>query len=213
MDKTQPEFWRSIRPGTIVVLKDERTLAKMLSEKKGTSGESFEVPRVTVVREAHGLCEWRLIDLDANRRLVAKIVDKEIKLSSMSFASDWEPKRRSDLVAQQAFFLFDEPANPDNFKPSDLAFTATMPREDTHGKKFEYRKRAQGDLHGEVTQVPAASGVNRLYATIAEYSAFPQEVEEPEFMIVEFGATSDGSINFLVGSEVRMSDVDVLFKK
>lgn len=204
-DRHSPAFWRAVKRGDQITLSDEVTLTVRMAAGKGPTPEQFEVREIVDILPRARICQWRFFSIAMGRFLLAKIVDDAVELHAFAEAADWDPKTRKELVDANMFFLFQQPDNPDNFKPDELKYTLDIPHE-VGEKKYVYSQKAQGELHGEATFIPSRSGLDHPIATVVEYQTQEKDVE-PEMMILEIGNRSNGLVKLLTGRPLLSNDV------
>jgi hypothetical protein len=218
---------RRIQPGDFAVLTDDQTIEDMMESKlpNATDGLSLEVARVLHVREASGLCDWYLCSLKGDLPqdypplwLLVKAVDDEFDLRIY-----WQPdefrsgRTKGDLIKDELFWFFQQPEDPDNFKPCDLKFSNWIDQNTEKGTtKFDVKG---GELHGECRESPRPDGLKQPQpATVVEYITEQTDVEDTELLLLEVGGLDEdgdrldegGVVGFFLGSPVQPNDIDLV---
>lgn len=223
MELSDPRFWTQVGPGSIITLKDEQALEDSQRKGRGLSPMDYQVKEARTIDVSNGLGALRMFHLDDTEQsiwFVAKIVDQDIDLRVYFEPpeSEFAPGNRRDMLDRGDLWLFQEPANPNNYRPKDLRFTLEIVQsvqQDGGTKQVTYE--AKGDeLYGEMTVEPKQSGMSdQVMVTVVEYRA-TEPTENPEALIIETGGenTDDGGlISLMLGSPIRFSEVDVLPKR
>lgn len=239
MDKSSASFWRGLKPGDQVVLKDTQSIEDGMAQGRGTDGLHHQITKVTNIKELNGLCEWILLSLDSEDELMVmvKIVDEQIDLRIYAPAGDLEIGDRVDMLDDDQLWLFEPPEDEEDFEPTELKFAAELTQYfDVDGKEVEavFGRKRQGELYGGVTVTPKESGVENQIATVVEYSS-GAEVPNQEALILETGTTGNivieydeeedeettaesetrsesrgGLIELFIGTAIRSNEVEVL---
>ena len=216
-------FWRGVRPGDLVVLSDASTLIARMQEGKGPTPESYEIQSSLVLKQMNNLAEWRMFKLTertlvsssppATLWLSAKIVDKNISLSLLRDAPDWDPATRQELVDKDVLFLFNAPNNPDNFEYDELTYTdnVNVTNADINDNApTDFYMKPQREQHAQATWTPAQSGISDQIATLVEYSTEAnRNFKDTELTILELGKADNGVIHMLVGRPLASVDVNI----
>jgi hypothetical protein len=206
MDTSMAVAWRGAKVGDWVTLSDTRTLEQRMAEGRGPTAASYEIR--SILKIGAPLFEWRLCAVDDRGTwVVAKIADDVVSLYAYR-EGDWRPATRSELIAEGALFLFQEPPDPERFNPEDLKYTLDIARE-RDGKKVLYAMKPQGEITGEAEWIPPKSGLSDLLGTVAEYQA-DEEVDDAELMVVEVGPKEGGVIKLMVGRLLQPNEIVLL---
>lgn len=217
-------FWKSIKAGDQVVLSDTQTVKQRMIERqqaaeRGENGSAvsleatYEIKSVLNCKSLNNLAEWRFFQLDEERWLMAKIVDKELSITALRNAPDWEPSTRKELVDRELLFLFNEPENPDNFEYEELTFVDDIFEDnEVNGKAVTtFYMKPQREQHARANWQPTQTGIGEQIATIVEYSAEAEkQYDDPECVILEVGKQNNGLIHLLVGHALTAADINVM---
>lgn len=216
LDKTIPDFWRGVRPGSVIRLTDEPTLLRDMD------GIDYTVRRVETVREVEDQMEWILLHLEDGEGdeplLMVKIVDDDMDLRIYREAGDFESGNRMDMDARDDLWMFFEPKDPDDFDVRDLRYTEYIEYEvdsdDEDSDRIVRFEQKHPEMNGEVATEPSSSGSRPQLAVISEYAAVDL-YEEPEAVIIEIGSDSameetGGLISFMLGHPINPTETDVL---
>ncbi len=221
-DKRDVQFWRDLKPGSFITLTDAGTINDALESGGDLSGRQFEVRKIIHIDESNKLLTWRFFVLESAGTktvwLLAKIVDQDFDLRVLFVPDDFDKGDRHDQIGWEHYELFQKPEDPDNIVLEELEFATSLHRveggEEDKEREIEYALKGQGELNGDVTEIPTPSGVIPLIATVAEYST-DDETENPEAILLEIGnpeCETGGLIRLLLGSPVSLSDVDIIAK-
>jgi hypothetical protein len=172
MNLRDPKFWLKLQPGSVVTLKDEKSLLRDMS------GVETMIKRVLKLPESEGLCTWLLFELEeatakATRWLMVKIVDAEIDFRIYRLPPKFERGNRYDLVFADennpGHWIFQEPEPEEVEEVEEPDDDDMMPPGEIFGEDDEeepegivlndlvytdvfdwndqtYRKKAQGDF-------------------------------------------------------------------
>ena len=214
MDKSKPEDWLALKPNSVVTISDTQGIADSMKRGLGVRGIDYTVRSIGRLQQLDGLSTHLFLTLHDDQQvtyLLVKIVDDLIDLG-LYFEPDTLPAgTRDELVDRGALWLFQEPANPQSFQPSELRYTTTI-KQTVDQNEILYEIKAQGELQCKYTEQPPRSGMSReALATIVEYRS-AQQVENPEFLILEIGEQRSTSsyVQFYLGCPIKFSEVDVL---
>jgi hypothetical protein len=219
MDKSKPEDWMAVRPGSVVTVSDAQGIADSMKRGLGVRGIDYTVERIGKLRQVNDLSTHLLFTLKDEAQmtyLLVKIVDDLIDLGLYFEPDGLAPGTRQELVDRGALWLFQEPSNPQNFDPAELRYTTsirqTLPKAGGGQEEVLYEIKPQGELQCDYTETPPRSGMSgNLLATVVEYRT-AQQTENPEFLILEIGEKNGTSsyVQFFLGCGVKFSEVDVL---
>src|SRR5438128_10381806 len=163
-DKTELDFWREVRLGQAVELRDLLTLENALERKKPSGSLFYTIEKISTIKEFSGIAEWQLFflkDFDNIRDLLlmVKIVDNEFDVRVYYQAPDEHliSGSREDLT--------------DSWIWNNDRFVNTFER--TYEDSVDiFVKKGKKDFQGTCVTDPQPSGIDReLLATIVEYSA------------------------------------------
>jgi len=220
MDKNNPADWQSIKPQSIITISDAQGIQDSMRRGLGVRGIDYTVQSIARCQQLNGLsCHllFTLADSEQTTFLMAKIVDGLVDLSLYFEPPDLQAGTRPEFLDRGMHWLFQAPANPDSFQPSDLRYTQTIRQEvpvASGGAPVEliYMLKTQGELQCNYSETPARAGLEKpLLATVVEYRT-SQATENPEFLILETGEqrSQNSFVRFFLGCPVRSTEVDVL---
>ena len=225
LDKTLPDFWRGVRPGSVIKLTDEQTLLRNMD------GIDYTVQRVETVMESGGLMEWILLRLesvsgeslpdgrDDEPMIMVKIVDANMDLRVYREAGDFDQGDRVDMEECDNLWLFFEPDDPDDFDVRDLRYTEYIEYEvdgdDDGDEKVVRFEQKHPEQNGEVATEPSGSGSSPMMAVVSEYSAVDDDYKDSEAVIIEIGSDDameerGGLISFMLGHTINPTETEVL---
>ena len=220
LDRTVPDFWRGVRPGSVIRLTDEPTLLRDMD------GIDYTVQAVETITEDDGHMKWILLRLETDRvlpdgrtdepTLMVKIVGAKMELRVYRDDADFEPGNRQDMDAQDDLWMFFAPEDPDDFDVCELQYSEYIDYEDDNGDddtvviRFDQKHPEQ---NGEVVVEPSNSGGPQM-AVISEYTAV-DDYEESEAVIIEIGSAdameeTGGLISFMLGHTITPNETEVL---
>lgn len=221
MDKTNSADWYAIKPKSILTISDAQGIQDSMRRGLGVRGIDYTVQSIGRCDQLDGLCShllFTLADSEQTTYLLAKIVDDQIDLYLYFELPGLPGGSRDDLLDRGLLWLFQKPANPDDFDPADLLYTMTIvqnvPAADGKGAGVDltYILKGQGELQGHYTETPVRSGVSqRLLGTVVEYRT-EQVTDNPELLILEVGEerSEHSFVRFFLGCSIRQVEVDVL---
>ncbi|HEV7406259.1 MAG TPA: hypothetical protein VGO11_25145 [Chthoniobacteraceae bacterium] len=219
MDKSKAADWMAVRPNSVVTISDTQGIADSMKRGLGVRGIDYTVSRIGRLRQVNNLSTHLLFTLQDESQvtyLLVKIVDDLIDLGLYFEVDGLAAGTRQELVDRGALWLFQEPANPQNFDPAELRYTTsirqTLPAAGGGQEEVLYEIKPQGELQCDYFETPPRSGMSGdSLATIVEYRT-AQPTENPEFLIVEIGEKNGASsyVQFFLGCGVKFSEVDVL---
>ena len=216
------DFWQDIRPGNIVVLSDAQALVEAVRQGlDGTGGLNYEVKRVLRVKALNDLAEWVLLNLEGADEvwLMVKIAGQEVDLRIYFEVPEFPAGNRADLIAEEMYWLFEDPGPDWHAQYNDLKFTDTIDIDQNPGDQgaptqTRYHQKPFGTQYGGCSELPKGPGEDVFPAAVVEYlTADP--TDNPELLILELGGEDDpngGYIQMMLGCPVDPSDVKV-FKK
>jgi hypothetical protein len=221
-DKTTPEFWLGITTANIISMRDEQAIEDSMEVGAGIRGFDYTVKSVKTITENDNLCKWVAIQLthpNQDLLLLVKIVDTDVDISCYFEIPEVPASTREGAIANEFYWLFEEPANPDDFSLADLEFVGSItftPNED--GDPIDYQMKPQGILHGPCHTQPQKSGMGKTFMTVVEYAS-DAECDNPRFLILEEGKIAHyqededhdgGWMTFYMGCPINALEVDVL---
>lgn len=225
LDLRSPDFWRSVRPGSTVVLKDEQTLADMIESGEAlATGRDYNVEEIWRVKESRDVAEWQFFrirsphDEDATW-LMVKSAGDELSAGVYFEADGFTPGNRDELLQQEMFWVFAEPRDPNNYRVLDLHFAQHLYfNVDLNGeaREAEFAKMGNLEFHGKATADPAPGNLGfsdstRMMGTVVEYLT-TMPVPNPKVVFLETGVPNErgGLIRMLQGADIPVGDIEVL---
>ncbi len=214
-DKDNPDFWRRMKPKSIVTLSDAQSLQDSMDEGKGPKPRDYVVKEIQSIKESSGLAEWLFFRLEGGSQplwLMAKIVDRDMDVRIYFEAPGFAPGNRRDVLDAGMDWLFQPPPDRSDFGLNDLAYTTEISFTEESGKVVPFRRKPQGDLYGESTYLPKRSGIDKLLTAVVEYGAV-SECDNPELVLIEAGdenSPEGGYIMLFQGCKANLTEVDVL---
>ncbi|MCW5965591.1 MAG: hypothetical protein KIT83_16255 [Bryobacterales bacterium] len=214
------EFWRSLKPGSTVILKDEQTLQDMISGGEAlATGRDYQVAEVWRVRESRDVAEWQFFrirsphDEDATW-LMVKSAGDDLSAGVYFEADGFQPGNRRDILNQNHFWVFNEPRDQNSYQLLDLQFASHLYfNMDLEGdvREVEFTKMGNLEFYGKVLADPPVRDGERMVGTVAEYETM---LPVPNSKVVFFEAglpgAEGGLIRMLQGADIRMADLEVL---
>ena len=214
-------FWRDIKPGDTLQLKDEITINEQIKAGKGIDGLFISVARTMGIKYGGGAVEWVFLefkDTAPKTYVMAKAAGEFLDLRLYREAGDFPSGNRKDMLETENYWVFEKPDNPDDFSYLELKYTDTVARK-IEGVEITYTRKSQGEMDGECSITPEIPGSEALLATLSEYKldadAGGRTHENNELMLLEIGSPDideGGLIQLLEGRTLQLTDVDVLPK-
>ena len=224
-------FWQSLRPGSTIILKDEQTLADMISSGETLAeGRDYNLEEVWRIKESRGIAEWQffrirsLHDEDAVWLLIKSAgggtgQGDDLSAGVYFEADGFTPGNREDLLNQELYWVFAEPPDTSNYKLLDLEFAPQLNfNVDVNGnaREAEFAKTGNLEFHGKATADPSPSDVSfadssSMLGTVAEYLT-AMRVPNPKVIFFEVGAPNPkgGLIRMIQGADIGLGDIEVL---
>lgn len=223
MNPNTADFWKRLQPGSVITLKDEKSLLVNMD------GVETVVKRILTLPECQGLCTWLMLELEEasskpTRWLMVKMVDDTIGYNLYTIPPKFDRGNRPDLVINsegeiEGHWLFQEPEE----EQEELDLLALVYTNDFEWEGVTYRKKAQGDFNcgdfdgGEsVVERPKPTGIDyHQIATLAEYIADDSKAVDSEALVFEIGDADDddgGLISIMIGYPLSAHDLDILAK-
>lgn len=199
----------SPKVGGTVILKDPLTLKDSI----GSGDNEFKVCLVQKFTDEERTFALRLYRLYAAplRYLAVKQVDDLFDVRVYQSNGWFAAGRRVDVIALGNHFIFQAPADPNNFEPRDLQMASGFGLQ-IDGRDVPFVSKAPTHF-GEVVETPARTGLTYpLFAAVTEYST-SEKVENDQLLVLELGngemADVGGFVQFLEGRNVDPCDVVV----
>ena len=225
-DNATTAFWRSLPLGSVVSLSDEQALEDSAAEGRGREPRDFTVEEIRTITEMNNLATWKLFRLYEVKQelwLMAKLVDENIDLRVYYQVPDNEFKtgNRRAMIDNGMLWLFQQPADPEHFRYTDLRYTMEIQGPSEPGQpSLLYEMKDQGELYGTMVTVNAKNPIGeRCFVTLAEYGA-NRDCENPELLLLEMGGVSPettvpdseegGLIVMLMGTPLNENEIEVL---
>lgn len=228
-------FWRSLKPGSTIVLKDEQTLEDMIESGESiASGRDYQVEEAWRIRESRDVAEWQFFrirsprDVDATWLLVKSAGD-QLSAGVYFEADGFHAGTRRELLDQNHHWVFEQPRDPSNFQLLDLQYATRLYFNlELNGeeREVEFAKLGNMEFHGNATVEPEirneslkdlpigspeAQNANRMLGTVVEYETMlPVPNSKVVFFEVGMPGADGGLVRMLQGSNIRMSDMEVL---
>jgi hypothetical protein len=220
MDKTNPADWKAVKPKSIVTVSDAQGIQDSMRRGLGVRGLDYTVRSVARFEQLDGLSTHLLFTLDDAEQaafLLVKMVDDLVDLTLYFEPPGLSGGERTDLLARGMHWLFQAPADPNSFDPSELRYTTSLMQTvpgaaDAPPLELLYALKPQGELQCHYSESPARAGLPaQMLATLVEYRC-EQPAENPEFLILEVGEERSrrSFLRFFLGCPIRLSEVDVL---
>jgi len=218
MDKATPADWFKVKPNSIITVSDAQAIQDSMKRGKGVRGIDYTVKTVVRMDQLEGLSTHLLFTLDDPEQavyLLVKIVDNDVDLYLYFPVPGLDPGSRPELLDRGMLWLFQEPADPNHYSPEELRYSMTVRQTIDNDKgqtEVIYNEKGQGELQCKYQETPVRTGMPReLFATVVEYHVV-QPVENPEFLILEVGEQRgpQSNVQFLLGCQIKLSEVDVL---
>lgn len=221
-DKTSPDFWKSVRPGSTVRLTDE------LSLKETILGEEFRVRQIKTIKEVNDLATWIMFDLEnitsgikgSDLWLVIKIVDHHLDILVYSL-SDVVNGDRADAAEENPWIFNEHDLSDENCGWLDMNYSHSIrwSFDDDEGNPFEVEYLSKGgrdneivQFHGRIAYKPTMSGIDDHVATIVEYTSVT-ECHAPEVLILEVGCVDNdrgGIIDLYFGNAINTTEIEIM---
>ena len=217
-----PRFWRQLRSGSSVSLRDFQAMAEADERGLEADGLDYQVSgtRAIAVRSTAGTitAEYLLFDLTSAEHiyfLLAVVTGEQVELRVYFIADGLSPATRAAVIDQGGTWFFDEPPDPDHFIPSQLEFArypAVPPIiEGDREVEAQYASPA-GALYGDY----ADRDGKRTPVILMEYET-QADIANPLLLIVEEGgldADGDsipdgGFLTVLMGSRIGPGQIEV----
>ena len=223
-DASQPGYWRGITLGSIISLSDKQAMDDSIKEGRGPVARDYTVREIRTIREQNLMAIWKLFRLQDELQSIwfmAKLVGQEEDLRAYFELPDdqFTPGNRHDLIARGCLWLFQQPANPNSFVPSELQFTTRIEGPSEEGQPpVIFDIKGQGALSGVMTLTDDAGASEQQFATVVEYSS-ESPTDNPELLLLEIGSVnlangddsaSGGIITLYQGTNLLPSEVNVL---
>jgi len=216
MDKTDPKFWKSVKPDTTITLTDEQAL------RESVSGQSYLVKEIIKISDLEKICEWLLFQMEGDGDipdawLMVKIVGTAMGLRIYFEDDSFERGNRQDMIDTDRLWLFQEPEDED-FECCDLQYAQHVgwdfpgDEEGDDDVHVDYNIKGGGELQGRITFDPPQDNQRDLIATVVEFDT-SDDTTCPEMLFIEIGKADlddGGLIRMMFGNSVRPEEVDIL---
>jgi len=220
LDLHSVRFWRSLRPGSTIILKDEQTLQDMIDSGEAlATGRDYNVEEVWRIREKRDVAEWQFFrirsphDEDATWLLIKSAGDS-IGAGVYFEADGFQPGNRQSLLDQELFWVFAEPRDPNNYRLLELTFAPHLyfnVEMDGEPREAEFAKIGGLEFHGNALADPPVPNNDQMVGTIAEYETM-LPVPNPKVIFFEAGVPNErgGLIRMLQGADIPIGDIEAL---
>jgi hypothetical protein len=216
LDAENAAFWLHLAPGDQVEISDVVAFADALDAGVGSiHGADYKIAQVTFAEGERGATTVLALLDDARQPLllVADVAQGAVELRLFHRPVGAPGGNRADLLDAGAFWLFQSPANPDDFAPSDLAFTRDIIQD---GKGPEGDVEVRFDLDGVGERLLRAASRPRgpdgdVFALrIVSWHA-ATTATDPWLMVLERAGSAPlgGHIELWQGCDVRPADLAV----
>jgi hypothetical protein len=216
-----PGFWQDVKPGSVVVLSDEQALLEAVRQGlDGEGGLNYDVERVLRLKELNGLADWVLLQLKGADEvwLMVKSVGSDVDLRVYFEVPEFRAGNRADMIAQEMYWLFEDPGPDWRQDYTALAFadTITMDQghEDGNAVTICYRRKLFGQLFAGCHEQPVPPDDEMYPAVVVEYQT-SDATDNQEMVILELGGEKSeegGYIMMMLGCPVNPLEVKV-FKR
>jgi len=200
-----------LTPGSIIILTDPQSLEDSRKRGLGSNGIHFTVERTAIATDRENFGKWIFYWINDQVQpllLMAKVCDGATDWRLYYRSMDFATARREDVITRGDKWLFEAPADENNFVPRQLTYTAEIDYQ-IDGKNIRYVRKPQGERQATAVENPPP-GTGDLLATIVEYSS-ADEVENPELLVLEFGpGDATGEITLYSGCPINTSDIHIM---
>lgn len=224
-------YWRNLKPGGMILLKDSQSIELGIYNKLGTSGINYRVKEVDrfdhLNAEGHesGICQWIFARLTKAGIDDLFLMVKSVKGQEPECRVYYRPQvtadddSKSDLVssgdrndlieAGHSWIFAEEDLSQHTFV--ELTFTKEIKYSANEDSETVYQQKPVGEVFANCVQNPNISEVG-LIATIVEYASANESIN-PEALIIEIGAPENefgGNITLYFGTPINLDEIDVL---
>lgn len=202
--------WKSVKLGATVALSDSGSIAISKKQTGNLSPLDMTVQSIGVLHDGNGLSDWvfiTLVSISEKLMLCVQVVDEESDFFLYS-PSELSVKNRSENIVSENLWLFDEPDDPNNFRPLDLVYAFKFTEHPESGGEIEHLKKEMGDRTGQYSLTPPLSGLNQLVATYVPYSS----KDGNQACILEIGEINNengGAIQLFSGTQIKETEVEI----
>lgn len=205
--------WINLPPGSFVTLSDQQALEDSQKRGDGLRGIDYKVESVGVVKDLEGFATWVLAHLDdGHQKLLLMVKGDESNIDHRVYyaTEDFRPAKRENVINRGDTWLFEAPADPQNYKPSHLRYAAEIPYS-IDGQEIVYVRKEHGERHGNYTEKPPLMGLGAQVATVAEYSA-SDPTDNPELLVLEIATTTQktGEVSLYLGCPIRATEASIV---
>ena len=209
------DFWKEIKTGSTITLKDKQAIEDAMEKGKGVSGIDYMVKQIYRLHELNSRVQWNLFQLDDVHETLwmsVKMVEQEMDLRVYFEHPQFTSGNRKDMIDQGYFWLFKTPDNPDNFVYNDLNFASRIDIEAENSQVHVYNQKKFQEMHYYCTPDPVQKEDSTLMATLVEYQARAL-CDNPELLIFELGGSygqEGGLIRLMPGCSIGTTEIDIL---
>ena len=221
LEKTTPEFWRSITLGSTITLSDTQAILDAMEVGAGVEPTDYEVVDVEYMKDSNNIAEWVMFtiergdDDDEVLFLLVKIVGEEVALRVYFLPPDFDAGTRKDLIDSDMYWMFEEPEDPNTFKYTSLEFAKVLCFEDEGGEGETQYERKLPTLYGTIESRDEFGDEEEMFMAITEYET-DSPIENKEALVLERGGENSedgGYVNLYIGTNISPAEVDVLILK
>lgn len=194
--------------GSVIRLTDASSMEDAIKLAPSSTGLFVTVNHVLTVREKNDLCQWTLINATSeweNQELLIKVKQVGAQRDVVCYTRDIEGSR-PDLLAQNHFFLFGQPADENNFDPMELRYAKQFARELDGKQEDTFALIHPHELHGSAVYRPPQAGVTEVLATIAEWRNVARETNE--YIAIETGNGASSNVETWWGDRVAANEIE-----
>lgn len=203
MITTEISTWKTLRPGSIINLKDLQTLKELIGTNESVNnGVDLVVKECTTY--PHEIATLIFIETDHDKLdVIVKIINEDLQIFVVFKPGDIFHGTRAELIADGVLWLFKEPPDVENFRPGDL----------------EYSDEITNTYNGEtvVFYAPLPTVFISKMAQFVQIREWycEQDVENPYLFVFEVGGVDSngetlpdgGWVAFYQGAIVSPSDI------
>ena len=223
-------YWRNLRPGSILILRDVQSIELGVYKGIGSNGIDYKVEEVDYFTHLNsegrnsGICEWIFAKLVRNDFPDIFLMIKSVKNIESECRIYYKPKisndddiesdlvpsgDRADIVNAGHSWIFIESVEDTPF--NELNFTKEIKYSPDGEYEIVYTQKPFGPMFAKCIQNPSISE-NDLVSTIVEYKS-NDETLNSEALFLEIGNPENefgGNIVMYFGTPITLDDIDVL---
>jgi len=209
VDKTKPEYWRSLCIGQTVLLSNASSI-KISTHKSGDlEGRRGIVDTIWTIKDQEGHVTFFLINFNLeNLFLMIRIVgNRKTSLFLYAFDPDFKMGDRQNLIDNDMHEYFLPPDDEEETDLLSLKFAEIIKNDE-----FEWYIIPVGEVEGFCEDVPPTEGVI-LLGTLAQYYCDAADCITPDLLLLEIGDYRNkhgGLIRLLRGQEINIDEAEIL---